>query len=507
MTNNEYGDFQTPPELADLIVAKFDGVGIGRILEPTCGTGVFLQSAQRRFSNAESIGVEIQEDYVEIAKRDSPKSKIVLADALVFNYLDELRWSSQGKLLIVGNLPWVTVAGLSALASSNIPTRSNIKNLSGLDAVTGKSNFDISEHLLLRLAEMYKYQDVTFSLLCKTHVARNVLHHFWGSDFPIGGASIQKIDARMWFGVSVDACLFTFDVVPSQSSPNYVCQVFADIESTEVEGIISYENGELINNREVFARYPLAYQPSEFTWRQGVKHDCSAVMELALLNPGFSNKAGEMLDVEETYLYPMAKCTDVYHGRTVELQRAMIVTQRFIGEDTSKIAEVAPKLWSYLNKHTKRFSDRKSSIYRNKPVFSVFGVGEYTFAPFKVALSGFHKEARFRLYGLNRGKPVVFDDATYLIPFDSLEFAAVVAAILNSNVSSEVLNSISFIDSKRPFTKKVLQQLNLSGIASYLDSTLVRSVASKSISEIGHLVDETALSAALANFQFAESKS
>ena len=39
----------------------------------------------------------------------------------------------------------------SALASPNLPSKSNFQNRKGLDAVTGKANFDISEWMLIQL--------------------------------------------------------------------------------------------------------------------------------------------------------------------------------------------------------------------------------------------------------------------------------------------------------------------------------------------------------------------
>jgi hypothetical protein len=53
------------------------------------------------------------------------------------------------QVLIVGNPPWVTNAELSSLNSQNLPEKSNIKALQGMDAITGRSNFDIGEFVLL----------------------------------------------------------------------------------------------------------------------------------------------------------------------------------------------------------------------------------------------------------------------------------------------------------------------------------------------------------------------
>ena len=52
-------------------------------------------------------------------------------------------------ILVIGNPPWVTNSAVGALGGSNLPVKSNFQRLNGLDAITGKSNFDISEWMLL----------------------------------------------------------------------------------------------------------------------------------------------------------------------------------------------------------------------------------------------------------------------------------------------------------------------------------------------------------------------
>ena len=55
--------------------------------------------------------------------------------------------------------------------------------------------------------------------------------------------------------------------------------------------------------------------------------------------------------------------------------------------------------WGYLLAHADLLDARSSSIYRKRPRFSVFGVGPYTFAPWKVGISGFYKTLDFRAIG------------------------------------------------------------------------------------------------------------
>jgi hypothetical protein len=47
----------------------------------------------------------------------------------------------------------VTSAQLGVLGASNGPDRQNARGLRGLDAVTGKSNFDVSEWMIVRLLD------------------------------------------------------------------------------------------------------------------------------------------------------------------------------------------------------------------------------------------------------------------------------------------------------------------------------------------------------------------
>ena len=61
-------------------------------------------------------------------------------------------------ILVVGNPPWVTNSALGALGSVNLPDKSNFQNRTGLEAMTGKSNFDISEWMLIKLLDVLSGQ-------------------------------------------------------------------------------------------------------------------------------------------------------------------------------------------------------------------------------------------------------------------------------------------------------------------------------------------------------------
>jgi len=139
----------------------------------------------------------------------------------------------------------------------------------------------------------------------------------------------------------------------------------------------------------------------------------------------------------------------------------VIVTHKKLGEDTRTLQQHAPQLWQYLTQHKQYFERRKSSIYENQPPFTMFGIGDYSFAPYKVAISGLHKVPKFRVIEPVNGRPVMLDDTCYFIPCSSLQEATQLANFLNDPVCLNYLNSIVFLDAKRPITKKLLQGIHI----------------------------------------------
>jgi hypothetical protein len=166
----------------------------------------------------------------------------------------------------------------------------------------------------------------------------------------------------------------------------------------------------------------------------------------------------------------MLKSSEITNGRSKQPSRWMLVTQRAVGEETSSIRDAAPKTWAYLQRHGELLDRRASSIYRARPRFSVFGVGDYTFAPWKVAISGFYKDLNFAVVDPLAGKPVVLDDTCYFLPCESQEEVGYVASLLNSAPAREFFSAFIFWDAKRPITVETLRRLDLSALAMELGS-------------------------------------
>lgn len=470
----EFGDFQTPYDLAAQVAERVSALGFmpKSILEPTCGKGNILLAACEEFPDAETaLGVEISTEYFDLATsrffvpRGGPEVKIVNAnffDADWSGHLAEL----PDPLLVIGNPPWVTNSELGLLESGNLPVKSNFQKLSGFDAKTGKSNFDISEWMLVRTAELLAGRDAMLAMLCKTAVARKIIKYLWKKEIDISLASLFRIDAQEYFGAAVDACLM---VVKFGGRASYEASVYNSLTATEPEQVMGYKNGELIASIKGFDSLEHLKSSSKGHWRSGVKHDCSRVMELRKEDGVLLNGFDEKVDIEEDYLFPLLKSSDLSKEKVPDPRRWMIVTQRRIGEDTTQIRQKAPRTWRYLSKYAELLDGRKSSIYAGRTRFAVFGIGDYSYASWKVAISGFYKSLSFHVICPYEGKPVVLDDTCYSLPFDSFEEANYVAKLLNSPTAQTFLSSLVFWDSKRPITVELLNSLDIPSLELFLE--------------------------------------
>jgi hypothetical protein len=465
LKKGQLGDYQTPPELVDQVLRVLHRSGFHwqRALEPTCGKGNFIAGLLSSPNPPEEIiGIELQETYWKQASAQfQPLDRhvsILKNNIFTISLKDELRWNHSGPLLILGNPPWVTNSEISGLDGDNLPQKKNIKGRRGIEAITGSSNFDLAESIIIRLMQEYRHEKPIFAFLCKTAVARNVLHYAYETGIGISKAEIRMIDAMKWFSAAVDACLFVF--VPDQQSSERFASVYSDLDSRDPEHKIGYVHGKLVSNLERYCDVAFLEGQSPAEWRQGIKHDAASVMELIQTPEGWKNGLNEIVDVEDDYIYPLLKSSDIRQYLTnTSIKRAVLVPQKEAYEDTICLRDDAPLLWEYLQGHIERFDSRKSSIYKNKSSFAIFGLGKYSFAPYKIMVSGLYKTPTFIAVGPYYDKPVFCDDTCYLLACRSALQAAVIAVLLNHPLAKQFLESIAFFDSKRPITKTILKRL------------------------------------------------
>ncbi|AIL32283.1 SAM-dependent methyltransferase [Basilea psittacipulmonis] len=468
LNKKEFGDFQTPYYFALQVCEKLKTMGIeaDSIIEPTCGIGAFVLASRKTFPTAKIFASDINPSYLKqlinsLSNTDTHYISTQSADFFSMNWNDKMA-GTNGRLLILGNLPWVTNTALGKLGSQNLPQKNNFLKFKGLDALTGKANFDISESMLTQILSALDHKKATIAMLVKTAVARKIIAFSKENKIPIVQASLFKINAKKIFNAHVDACLMVIAVDPTRTA-SYDYFIYDGIDDFDYTKT-GYRDGLNISNLDDYQQFKNLLGVSHIKWRSGIKHDLSAVMELTRDVNGYINGLNEPVDIEAELLYPLMKGSDVGSNKAWR-NKFVIVTQKNTGMDTSYIKDKYPKAWKYLLSHSEKLDARASRIYKNNSRFSIFGVGDYSFKNWKIAICSLYKDLSFRLVHPIEEKPVQFDDTVYFLSFDSQEEAEKAYAYLTSDAVKKILNSLIFWDDKRPIKTSILNLLKWEHVA------------------------------------------
>lgn len=464
----EFGDWQTPLGLATIVCERLKVIGANpvHIIEPTCGVGAFVLAAAEAFPRATIIGHEINVDYLESLRQslDSVPSPERISLEVADFFKKDWRGSldrTEGELLVIGNPPWVTSAGIGAIGGANLPDKSNFQGRSGFDAMTGKANFDISEYMMIEMLRWFRGRSGTLAMLCKTAVARKVLAHAQKQRALVHGLCMVGIDTKKHFDASVESCLLVMRFADTPEVIDYDYIIYNGFDDRRGSHV-GYRSGLLVRDVEAFDRTSRYIGRSPQKWRSGVKHDAAAVMEFERKDGRFVNGLGESVELEIKFMFPLMKGSDVANGERAWRERFVLVTQQSIGESTDSIRLRAPLTWAYLESKRAQLDARSSRIYHDGPSFAVFGVGDYAFRPWRIAICGLYKSLRFRLVGPIENKPVMFDDTVYYLSFDTEEQARTTLERITTPETLSLYDSLIFWDEKRPIKTSILNIIDWS---------------------------------------------
>jgi len=494
--SKDMGDFQTPLALARkvcLLIRQNNPNYLPRaLIEPTCGQGNFVVAALETFSTLQFVvALDYQKSYEWRFKWNillshaqfvcSPQIEFLHADVFSYDLSTHLRQLSQDEdipVLLLGNPPWVTNTAISALNSQNIPKKkTNLKGWKGMDALTGKSNFDLAESIItsqIRTFGEHGFQG-KFAFLCKTIVMKNMLKEALRHPLPIQTPHSWLIDSKQWFGAAVSAGLFTGDFsakdpCATQCTVFQFASVFEQPLPLSPTRTFGWVGEKFVADLHRYSQTSHLDGKCPFVWRQGLKHDAAKIMELSRI-PGvadrYHNLLGDAIPLESQFLFPLAKSSDLQRESLPTPRLWVIVPQTRLGEDTYHLQADSPLLWSYLMSDPSRtkLAARKSRIYNNQPEFAIFGIGPYSFLPYKIGISGFYKEPRFMFLSPYETKPYMLDDTCYYLSFSSRETALITWGLLTLLEVRQFLAAVVFRDAKRPYTKEILSRIDLTTLA------------------------------------------
>ena len=487
----QFGDYQTPLDLAKQccqLMSRQLGEHTAMV-EPTCGRGNFLLAAAEAFPQSQFFGMEQNANYIRASRRliashsASISSSINIRKSNFFNFdWSAFRDSCGDTVLFFGNPPWVTHSEIGGRDGDNLPKKNNHQKQRGIDAITGKSNFDLAESMLQTLLGVMREGKDSLAMLVKSATARRLAQDAWRKGYQFNKLQFYAIDAQEHFNASVDAGFLLFQLKRQNKTERatksvQACQWFKNLDSRRSTIAFGNLDGQLVRdpNKAMATAHLTADEP--VMWRSGVKHDLSRVLELRIENDVVLDREGVVLDIEHEHLFPLAKGSAVASGLQKKLDRVLLLPQRRVGDSSESLKQSSPKTYEYLSRNRSVFDARRSSIYRGRDPFAIFGIGPYSFSPWKVAICGLYKRLTFTIYGPVRcrgpvrrkgqaqRKPVMFDDTTYLLPCRSRRHAEWVKELLESTAATDFFNARIFWESKRPINASVLRSLDLDQVA------------------------------------------
>ncbi len=259
------------------------------------------------------------------------------------------------------------------------------------------------------------------------------------------------------------------------------CREFGAPNEVSPQTVFGLREGTMVADVRLYDRRQALLGRGLSGWRSGIKHDCSKVFELVRCGSEYTNGLGERVDVEGEVLFPLLKSSDVARNRLP--RKWLLVPQRTMAASPADLQRFAPKAWKYLVANDLRLAQRGSSVYRNRAPFSIFGVGDYSFSPWKIAISGLYKKLEFRMVAPFHGRPVVLDDTCYILGCKSEEECRTLYELVQSEPAQEFLSAFIFWDAKRPIKAQILNLLDLAVLARAegLASDVVRTLAERQL--------------------------
>jgi hypothetical protein len=143
--------------------------------------------------------------------------------------------------------------------------------------------------------------------------------------------------------------------------------------------------------------------------------------------------------IEPDFVYPLLRGRDVKRWRATPTAYILMVQnpQTRLGYDEKWLQEHYPRTYDYLAQFETMLRSRatyKRYFRPNEPFYSMFDVGDYTFAPFKVVWQGFGaKSMQAVVIASEHGKPIMTNQAMhpFIGVYDENE-AHYLAACMNS---------------------------------------------------------------------------
>jgi len=338
--------------------------------------------------------------------------------------------------LIVGNPPWLRWTRLPEGYRETVKEYCKQYGLFSKDVWVGGIETDISTVVLYSACERWLADKGTLAFLITRTVFKSESSEGFrnfrllGEDKPLGVYEVEDMtDIKPFEGVTNKTSLILLKkgrkttyplkyVVWSKKKPGKISdkaslqEVMAKVKQEPIVAYPLYENGGpwLTVPAEELDTCKAMIGSSPYRGRKGVCADSNGIYWLDNMQPQgkksirFTNNPGlgrnsqipKVSDtIEKELVYPLARGRDIkpfcfdYSGMCIILpQKGMDgFPEEYMMQNYPHTLEYLMRFETNKGLLSKRSSYRRFSVRRNAPVYSMWNVGDYTFAPYKVAWS------------------------------------------------------------------------------------------------------------------------
>lgn len=518
---HDLGEFFTPDWLAEktMTMAGFNGETDKKIFDPGCGSGIFLlATAARKIENHSPLvnllnfvlGCDLNPLSVLSARLNFllflskhfafPLPEVELP---IFHY-DSVFQTPHGntnaeslqKILaggcdyLIGNPPWISWNCLPPVYRQRLENellpQYKLFDFHGQLARLGHSNDDYLSTFTLVTIDRYLKQNGICSFIIKqpllTNVAGKAFRRFEirrssGKVTPLRVRQAADLRALDPFGIGNETAILVLEkgaptIYPIAydiwSKPNGHLEI--KTERAQPSALADTSSAWIVITSEWRAtQFMEGENPYEI--RHGLKHDGAEILILRVLEKNknrlhIQRRVDETIhEIEPEWIYPFLQPRHLKQwGRDGYFY--FLMPQRKAGENNEKeLIEQFPLTYAFLKHFAPQFAARRSKVFLNKPFYGLFGLGQYTHAPYKVCWVGLGFQPRFAVIEeinepLLGPKTIIPDGTIYFMPFQQRDEAHFVCALLNSELVCKFLSARSG-KSKRGLSKKVVEQLAL----------------------------------------------
>ncbi|MEF8900236.1 MAG: N-6 DNA methylase [Halovenus sp.] len=528
------GEYYTPRGVAELAVADLpaDRLDSASFLDPGCGSGVFLavcigrkiESLSGRLSPAELVdaitdtvlGIDLNPVAVKSAKLsylvsllplldrgavDRLELPVFLTDALRLTRQDDITFEGEVRDLtvdhLVGNPPWLTWGTLpEPVKDAWRETYIDQLDLFPHDGFTsrlGHGNDDISVLFVWVCTSHYLAEGGTASFVLKRDILRGpagkLLRTQSVGGRPLAVRHVHDFSDLRPFGpdAGADAAIYTFsaDTDPTfpipldswtegESEPDFSST--GHIRETLVRdtgGVVPVDADDPSSAwvREAAERAALGECAHEI--RHGLKDDAKDV---------FGIERGQLATLESDHVYPYIASRHVVKYGLFGYDLHLVPLRKANEDNEAELRRTCPDTYEYLAANREALEDRSSTWLEDGPFYNVFGLGEYTWSPYKVVWCRLGFKPDFAVVSTVDDaefgeKQVVPGDHYMFIPTGNKTEAHFLCGLLNSAVYQRSLGEIAS-KGKSSLSKAVVSQLAL---PAYRDTGTSRRLAELSM--------------------------